>query len=226
MVSQETKNISKDEKYIHRFYEPDLKAPLQMSSFNKNPFEEFRLWFLEAVKTEKGIEPNAMAVATATKDGFPSVRYVLLKYYDNSNFVFFTNYESRKSKEILENPKASFLFYWPTLQKQVRIEGTLQKTSPEISHEYFQSRDIASKVGSYYSNQSNVMSEQQRNQFFEKIEEVLQNEKKVECPNYWGGFQLKPESFEFMLLQKSRKHDRVSYKDFDGENWKMNWLMP
>ena len=226
MLPYQIRNSSKEEKFIPRFYEPEKSNQLQISSFNINPFQEFRIWFDDAVQNEKGIEPNAMALATATKTGLPSVRYVLLKHFDASTFVFFTNYESRKCREILENPKAALLFYWPSLQKQIRIEGTLERTSKETNQEYFQSRDLESKVTSFYSKQSRVMSEQQRTQFFENIKHHLDEKKEIESPEFWGGFQLKPESFEFMKLQKSRKHDRVVYSGVDGHNWKMSWLFP
>jgi pyridoxamine 5'-phosphate oxidase len=189
----------------------------------KNPFEQFKLWFDDAVNYPM-MEPNAMALSTVNSEGKPSSRIVLLKRYDENGFVFFTNYESRKGKELEKNPYASLLFYWDKLERQIRIEGITEKISIVESEDYFQSRPYESRLGAWASKQSEVLPSR-----FTLIREVakllVKYPAKVPLPPFWGGYRLKPDMFEFWQGRPSRLHDRIRYS-YRGGLWVIERLYP
>lgn len=186
-----------------------------------NPFEQFGWWFEDAGKSDIK-EPNAMALATAAKSGMPSMRMVLLKAYSEDGFVFYTNYHSRKGKEINENKLASILFYWDKLERQVRIEGELQKIEVHLSDEYFASRPYESRLSAIVSNQSEEIPNRQ---FLEDKLEEVRKAGSIQRPEYWGGYILKPNYFEFWQGRASRLHDRLTYV-LENNAWKVKRLAP
>lgn len=197
---------------------------LTESGVSSNPFDQFEIWFKEILKSDLK-EPNAMIVATSTKDGIPSVRTVLLKEFDESGFVFYTNYKSEKGKELLENPNAALLFYWGFLERQIRITGTVEKVSREKSAEYFHSRPRESQIGAWASNQSQII--EGRDYLQNKFREIKSEfeEKEIPLPEYWGGFKVVPEKFEFWQGRESRLHDRICYLK-ENNTWKIVRLAP
>jgi len=198
--------------------------PLTKDSVNESPFKQFENWFEEALNTEI-LEPNAMTLATATKIGMPSARTVLLKHFDDKGFTFFTNYGSTKAKEIEENPYASLLFTWLPLQRQIKIQGRVEKISTADSLKYFLSRPEGSQLGAWVSQQSSVISS--RSILMSKLEEVKQKfkNKEVPLPSFWGGFKVIPTKIEFWQGQPSRLHDRIQFKIVD-KKWKIERLSP
>ncbi|PON63430.1 Pyridoxamine 5'-phosphate oxidase [Parasponia andersonii] len=194
-----------------------------------DPIDQFHKWFEEAVGV--GLrEPNAMALSTAGKNGNVSSRMVLLKGFDENGFVWYTNYESRKARELSENPHASLLFYWDGLNRQVRVEGSVQKVPDEESEQYFHSRPRGSQIGAIVSNQSTVVPG--RNVLYElykELEEKYSDGSVIPKPKHWGGYRLKPELFEFWQGQKSRLHDRLRYSQEESNGkraWKIERLAP
>ena len=205
-----------------------LRRDYTKASFNKNnadpdPVEQFRLWFNDAVECQM-LEPNAMVLSTASKDGKPSSRVLLLKNFDKSGFVFYSNYESHKARELEENPFGSLLFYWDKLERQVRIEGSISKISFEESNEYFQTRPITSRLGAWASKQSSPLSSR-----FSLMKDVAllmaKFQNNVPLPPYWGGYRLVPSYFEFWQGRESRLHDRIRYALVDG-SWDICRLYP
>ncbi|KAK9215956.1 hypothetical protein WN944_007963 [Citrus x changshan-huyou] len=186
-----------------------------------DPINQFRKWFDDAIAA--GLrEPNAMALSTVGKDGKPSSRMVLLKGVDRDGFVWYTNYESRKACELCENPHASLLFYWDGLNRQVRVEGSVEKVSDEESEQYFHSRPRGSQIGAIVSKQSSVIPGRHvLYQQYKELEEKFSDWSLIPKPEFWGGYRLKPELFEFWQGQTSRLHDRTKSFWF-GCNW--NWL--
>jgi pyridoxamine 5'-phosphate oxidase len=174
-----------------------------------NPFRQFAAWFAEALACGM-LEPNAMALSTTGKDCKPTSRIVLLKKFDESGFVFFTNFESEKGSQLGENQYASLLFYWDRLGKQVRINGVCSKISAVESDEYFQTRPYTSRLGAWASQQSRPLKSR-----FTLIRQVVQYmlkyPKNVPLPPFWGGYRIVPDYFEFWLGRESRLHDRISY---------------
>ncbi len=191
---------------------------------DKDPFTQFSLWFNELLKSDV-IEPNAMILATASAEGVPSARTVLLKKFDETGFVFFTNYESHKAKDLAANPNAEILFMWLELERQVRIRGKVEKVSSDESEEYFHSRPTNSQIGAWASNQSSVIPG--REFLEEKFKETAEKYKdgKIPLPSFWGGFRLIPDEFEFWQGRESRLHDRISYRR-KGNAWKIVRLSP
>jgi pyridoxamine 5'-phosphate oxidase len=190
----------------------------------KEPFEQFDIWFNEA--KEIGLkDPNAMNVASASKEGVPSSRMVLLKSYNKDGFVFYTNYTSRKSKEIIENPKVALNFFWDALERQVRIEGQIQKIDPKISDDYFASRSRLSQLGAHASNQSQVI--QNYDVIKNKIEQLKKKfeGKAVPRPDHWGGFIVIPKTIEFWQGHDGRIHDRLKFHK-DNLSWNLERLSP
>ncbi|RPI73791.1 MAG: pyridoxamine 5'-phosphate oxidase [Ignavibacteriales bacterium] len=188
---------------------------LTKSSVEKNPFKQFELWYDIILKSNIK-EPTAIILATATRDGKPSVRTVLLKEFNEDGFVFFTNYESRKGKNLNENPFAEILFYWMDLQRQVRISGKVEKTTREVSEKYFKTRPLKSRVGAWVSKQSEVIPDRD---YLEK--QFAEFEKKypeeIPLPPHWGGYRLIPNRFEFWQGRDSRLHDRICYLKKNNE---------
>ena len=200
-------------------------AELSENSVKADPIKQFGIWFDEAREAELP-ERNAMTLATATHDGRPSARVVLLKGYSDAGFVFFTNYLSRKGKEIGKNPMGALTFFWPSLERQIRIEGVLEKVSKEESDKYFHSRPKNSQVGAVASPQSQEIPDRA---FIEKKWEeptAAYDGKEVPKPSFWGGYLLKPRLIEFWQGRPNRLHDRILYKKIDNKNWKKVRLAP
>lgn len=189
-----------------------------------NPFVQFDTWFEQILKL-KIEEPNAMTLATSDKDGIPSARTVLLKSYDESGFRFFTNFKSRKGRELKQNPRASLLFFWKEVERQVRVDGLVEKLSREESEDYFNLRPFESRIAAIASIQSEVLPN--RN-FLEEKFDLIKNEyegKKPIMPLDWGGFLVIPYRFEFWQGRENRLHDRICYEK-SGNNWKITRLSP
>ncbi len=200
-------------------------ASLSEKDINLNPIKQFELWFNEAVAA-KVLEPNAMTLSTATIDGRPSARIVLLKGFDTAGFVFYTNYLSRKGKEISKNPLGALTFFWGPLERQVRIEGTIAKLSKELSEQYFHTRPKGSQVGAVVSPQSQEIASRDILEDKWKQMEAEYTEKEIPKPSNWGGYVLKPRLIEFWQGRPSRLHDRILYKKIDNNNWKKVRLAP
>jgi pyridoxamine 5'-phosphate oxidase len=200
-------------------------ASLSETEANTDPIKQFDTWFKEALDAEVQ-EPTAMTLATATHDGRPSARIVLLKGFDSNGFVFYTNYLSRKGKEISKNPLGALLFFWGSMERQVRIEGTIEKISKEESERYFHSRPKDSQIGAVISPQSQEIPG--RDALEQKWHETEAKYKDTEVPKpaHWGGYLLKPRLIEFWQGRPSRLHDRILYKKIDNKNWKKVRLAP
>lgn len=190
-----------------------------------NPFAQFTIWWNEA--TNAGIdEINAMTLATASADGLPSARIVLLKGYDENGFVFFTNYNSFKAQQIEENPKAALLFFWKEVERQVRITGIIEKTTAAESDTYYNSRPEGSRIGAWASPQSHVIESRA---WLERREQDYQKEfdgKRIVRPNHWGGYRVRPVCIEFWQGRPSRLHDRIQYTLQENGEWKIERLAP
>lgn len=197
---------------------------LRRKDLDNSPFKQFERWFNEALDVNL-IEPNAFTLATVGKDMKPSQRTVLLKMYDEKGFVFFSNYGSKKSKQVEENPNASAHFAWLGLERQVRIEGKIEKISKAESLKYFLSRPKGSQLGAWVSHQSEVVNS--RSVLEAKFEEVRKKFSKGEIPfpSFWGGYIIKPDFFEFWQGGKDRLHDRFTYT-LNDKNWDINRLEP
>lgn len=200
------------------------RARLDEADVSHDPIVEFARWFAEAQEAQLH-EPNAMTLATATADGAPSARIVLLKAFDQRGFVFFTDYRSRKGGELEANPRAALVFYWGELERQVRITGTVITTSKEESERYFRSRPLGSRLGAWASHQSRVIPG--RAVLESDLKEVVQRfaEGDVPLPPHWGGFRVAPETIEFWQGRDSRLHDRIRYIR-EGGAWRVERLSP
>ena len=190
----------------------------------KNPYIHFSAWFSEAVKACK-IEPNAFCLSTAGKNGRPSSRIILLKKYSKDGFIFFTNYESNKGKELTNNPFASMLFYWPELERQVSIKGKISKVKTHISDKYFSSRPFEAQVAAIVSGQSSEI--RSKKDLLKKWQAGIlkYHNKKIKRPGNWGGYILVPDYFEFWQGRENRLHDRIAYCKFKGK-WDAKLLSP
>jgi pyridoxamine 5'-phosphate oxidase len=190
-----------------------------------DPFQQFHTWFQAALSAQI-LEPNAMTLATTTAEGKPSARIVLLKDFDVRGFVFYTNYESLKAQQLSENPHAALVFWWGELERQIRIEGRVEKVSPDESDRYFHSRPIASQIGAWASNQSRVVAS--RDDLENKqltLEREYQNQE-IPRPPHWGGFRVVPSVMEFWQGRPSRLHDRLRYSLQDDGSWLRERLAP
>ena len=200
-------------------------AALSEKDTAEDPIKQFDKWFNEALKSEQH-EPTAMTLATATHDGRPSARIILMKGFNNDGFAFYTNYLSRKGKEIAKNPLGALVFFWDILERQVRIEGTIEKLSKEDSERYFHSRPKGSQVGAVVSPQSQEIADRDELEKKWAEAETQYADKDVPKPSYWGGYVLKPRLIEFWQGRPSRLHDRIAYKKIDNKNWKKVRLAP
>lgn len=190
------------------------------------PFALFTRWFEEAVKTEQApVEANAMTLATVDGEGRPHCRVLLLKALDAQGFTFFTNYESDKGRHLQANPFAAMTFFWPTLERQVRIEGRVSKVSHEESDAYFQVRPLGSRLGAWASPQSRVIADRAELEGLLKATEQRFSDGQPHCPEHWGGYRLVPERIEFWQGRSSRLHDRLNYRLID-QAWQRDRLAP
>jgi pyridoxamine 5'-phosphate oxidase len=190
---------------------------------DRDPFRQFTAWFAEAQAAGLRV-PDAVALATATRDGAPSARMVLLKDFGEHGFVFYSNYESRKGRELEANARAAFLFYWDPLRRQVRIEGDVERLSEQESKTYFRTRPLAARLSAWASRQSEVVESRQA---LEEAVEDLRRQvgEELDAPPYWGGYVLRPSVFEFWQHRDDRLHDRLRYRR-DGDAWLRDRLAP
>jgi pyridoxamine 5'-phosphate oxidase len=209
---------------IHELRREYKKQKLDQKDLKNDPFDQFDVWFKIALK-EIELDPNSMSLATVGADGIPSLRSVLLKYYDKTGFVFFTNYNSRKAQQITINPFVSAMFLWLPLERQIIIEGKAEKISKAESLKYFASRPVGSQMGAWVSNQSSIISS--RSILMAKLEEIKNKFKdgKIPLPDFWGGYRIVPHRIEFWQGGESRLHDRFLYER-SGDNWTINRLAP
>ena len=208
---------------IHNIRREYNKKKLHLKDLDKNPIKQFDQWFKLALDKVK-LDPNAMSIATVGKDNKPSLRTVLLKYYDESGFVFFTNYGSRKSMQIQKNANVALLFFWVGLERQIIIEGRAEKISKAESLKYFSSRPHGSQLGAWVSQQSSIISS--KSILLSKLDEIKRKfkEGKVPLPDFWGGYRVIPERIEFWQGGENRLHDRFLYTKTSDDNWKINRL--
>ena len=200
------------------------RGGLDRDQLADDPVAQFATWFEQARAAEL-LEPNAMSIATVDASGRPSLRTVLLKYFDADGFVFFTNYESRKAKDIGANPRVALLFAWLALERQVRIEGTAQRIPARDSLAYFLKRPRGSQLGAWVSMQSSIISS--RSLLEAKLEEMKRKfySGEVPLPSFWGGYRVRPELFEFWQGRSNRLHDRFQYSP-EGGGWRIARLAP
>jgi pyridoxamine 5'-phosphate oxidase len=187
------------------------KATLDISSVDRDPVKQFEKWFDEALKSEV-LEPNAMNMATVNEHGQPSARMVLLKGLEANRFLFYTNYQSDKGKELDQNPACALTFFWPELERQVRIKGIASRVDPALSDRYFQSRPRDSQIGAWASPQSLMIEDRAiLEERFKEIEKRFEGQSVLPRPHQWGGFQVEPFEVEFWQGGPGRLHDRVKY---------------
>ena len=200
-----------------------LGQPFSESDSDPDPFAQFAYWFAQVRETE--IDPTAMALATATREGRPSVRNVLLKGVDARGFVFYTNYQSRKARELEATGRASLLFTWRTLERQVRVDGSVEKVSGAESDAYFSTRPVESRWSAYASRQSEVVDSRETLELlFDAARERFDDQ--VPRPEWWGGYRVIPDEFEFWQGRPSRLHDRLRYLRDPGGQWQRDRLAP
>lgn len=190
-----------------------------------DPLTQFRVWFDQALAAQV-IEPNAMTLATVAADGQPSARIVLLKAFDERGFVFYTNYESRKGVELAAHPRVALIFYWPDLERQVRVEGQAERVTSDESDAYFMSRPEGSRLGAWASPQSRVIAG--RDVLEQRLRELQAefHERQVPRPPHWGGYRVVPQMVEFWQGRPSRLHDRLRYVQQNGDSWRVERLAP
>jgi pyridoxamine 5'-phosphate oxidase len=212
-LNEYTKNLRRD----------FVKTSFDGKDADNNPFKQFEIWFDEAIKSQAN-EPNGMVLSTVNKKGRPSSRIVLLRGMENNGFNFFTNYNSRKGKDLKENPYGCLLFFWPELERQIRIEGKIVFAPAEISDEYFNLRPRNSRIGACASPQSKVLKSRKE---LEKMVDAVNAKysEDVPRPKNWGGYILKADYYEFWQGRQSRLHDRICYT-FKGKKWIKQRLAP
>ena len=198
---------------------------LNEHEIERDPIRQFQLWFDDAIAAKLPM-PDAMSLATVTPDGRPTARMVLLKQVDVEGFVFFTNYNSNKAKQLEINPYAALVFYWPQFERQVRVEGKVSKTPLEESSAYFKTRPRESQIGAWASPQSEVISA--REVLEQRAQELAEQycDREIDCPAHWGGFRLTPDRIEFWKGRVGRLHDRILYELQPDETWTIKRLAP
>jgi pyridoxamine 5'-phosphate oxidase len=201
-----------------------ISEGLDEKLIDRDPIKLFQLWLNDAMAAELPL-PEAMTLATATPDGRPSARMVLLKQVDHEGFVFYTNYRSAKAAQMDANPWAALVFYWAQLDRQVRVEGTVVRTTVEESREYFRTRPRESQIGAWTSAQSDVISGRDVLEQRAKELEDLYCDREIDCPEYWGGYRLIPDRIEFWKSRPGRLHDRILYR-LEGDRWSISRLAP
>ena len=201
------------------------KSTLDIDTIGKDPVSQFEKWFQEALSS--GIpEPNALTLSTVSEDGRPSGRIVLLKGVERGKFVFYSNYQSQKGKELDKNPACGLTFFWAELERQVRIEGIASRSDAMASEKYFQSRPRESQVGAWASPQSAIISNREiLEERVKKIQEKFKGQEKLPKPNQWGGFEVEPLKIEFWQGRSNRLHDRIVFTKVDGA-WQLHRLAP
>lgn len=201
------------------------KGSLDVANVDRNPIVQFNKWFQEALQAEV-LEPNAMTLSTITKSGRPAARIVLLKGVEDNTFIFFTNYQSKKGNELEHNPFCSLTFFWPELERQVRIDGLCERTTPEASERYFQSRPRGSQIGAWASPQSNLIANREiLESRVKEIEKRFEGKEVLPKPNQWGGYAVTPLEIEFWQGRSNRLHDRIVYY-FSNHQWVTHRLAP
>ena len=200
-------------------------AGLDEQLIDRDPIKQFQSWLNDAIEAQLPL-PEAMTLATATPDGRPSALMVLLKQVNHDGFVFFTNYQSAKARQLDANPYASLVFYWPQLERQVRVEGSVVRTSEEESLAYFRTRPRESQIGAWASAQSDVISGREVLEERARELEALYCDRDVDCPEYWGGYRLTPDRLEFWKGRVGRLHDRILYSLKPGGGWSITRLAP
>ena len=191
-----------------------------------DPIELFKTWMNKAKETEPN-DPNALSLATSDKKGFPSVRMVLLKDFSKNGFIFYTNLNSQKSLSLKENPKAEMCFYWKSLLRQVRVSGYASLVSDKVADDYYNTRPHAARIGAWASKQSTVLKDKDELiNSIKKYKEKYNNEKNVDRPEYWSGWNLTPKNIEFWLEGENRIHERLKYSKDDNGNWNKFLLHP
>lgn len=198
---------------------------LDEKKVDANPIDLFRVWFDDAISSGSRL-PDAMTLATATRDGKPSARMVLLKHVDEQGFVFYTNYLSQKARELDDNPRAALVLYWVQLDRQVRVEGEVERISPAESDEYFETRPRESQIGALASPQSEVIeSREVLEKRYAELDDSYRH-RSVKRPAHWGGYRLKPERIEFWQNRSGRLHDRILYERQPDRSWTIKRLAP
>jgi pyridoxamine 5'-phosphate oxidase len=192
----------------------------------RNPLQLFKSWFAEARQHPEISLPEAMTLATADKDCRPSARMVLLKSFDDAGFVFYTNYNSRKARELEANPFAALVIYWAQLDYQIRVEGMVTRVSNQESDVYFQSRPRESQIGALASPQSEVIASRDELETRARELEVFHGNRRIKRPEFWGGYRLKAERIEFWKGRPGRLHDRILYQRQAGKDWSIERLAP
>jgi pyridoxamine 5'-phosphate oxidase len=212
-------------KKIAAMREDYMLKSLDIKDVLADPFSQFKVWFDEALNSDIP-EPNAMTLATASGEGYPSARVVLLKGLEKDGFVFYTNYKSRKGQEMSENPHVALVFCWLELQRQILIEGTVAKITKKQSEEYFQSRPRESQIGAWSSPQSTPIHDRQvLVDNADAIEKQFEGIAQLPLPKFWGGYIVKPTAIEFWQGRSSRLHDRIRYRKVK-RSWKIERLAP
>ena len=203
-------------------------TPLELldeRNVERDPIKQFQLWFDDATAAKIPLA-EAMTLATATTEGRPSARVVLLKQVDHDGFVFFTNYNSEKAAQLDGNPYAALVFYWNLLDRQVRVEGKVERTSSEESEEYFRTRPRESQIGAWASPQSSVIAGREvLEQRAQELEDYYRD-REIECPEHWGGYRLRPDKIEFWKSRIGRLHDRILYELASDGTWSIKRLAP
>lgn len=215
--------MQKDLSNYRKSYE---KSELDETSIKENPMEQFQKWFYEVEATDGMDEPNAMTVSTIGLDGFPKNRVVLMKKYTHEGFIFYTNYQSEKGKAIENNPSICLSFFWPNMERQIIIKGKAEKVAENLSDGYFESRPVGSQLGAVVSDQSDVIPSKA---FLQEKLDALEKKyegKEIPRPENWGGYLVRPVSFEFWQGRPNRLHDRIRYTLQTDYDWKIERLAP